>query len=264
MNAGDTGPPWRRRARPLLGTLVEVGVRTSNVAQRGLADAAFEAVFATLLEVQNCLSRFAPDSDVARFHALRRGRRLTMRLATRHVLAAAQQLRAATDAAFDISLGTAPYGWRCTGDQLHKLSDAVRLDLGGIGKGYAVDRAVQALIEQGCEAGWVNAGGDLRAFGPADLPVRLRDEAAGGVRPFASLRDGAFATSYFDPGSRSQLASASRSELAGSAANRPFRAHVSVAAPLCLWADALTKVVAISADPSHPLLTRYGARAWVH
>jgi thiamine biosynthesis lipoprotein len=41
-------------------------------------------------------------------------------------------------------------------------------------------------------------------------------------------------------------------------------AHVSVAAPLCLWADALTKIVAASGDPAHPLLARHDARAWLH
>jgi thiamine biosynthesis lipoprotein len=39
---------------------------------------------------------------------------------------------------------------------------------------------------------------------------------------------------------------------------------VSVAAPRCLWADALTKVVAISGDTAHPLLARHGAMAWQH
>jgi thiamine biosynthesis lipoprotein len=112
---------------------------------------------------------------------------------------------------------------------------------------------VQALIDQGCLAGWVNAGGDLRVFGDADLPVALRDEAQGGARPFASVRDGAFATSHFGSGSRSQASAA-----------RTVHAQVSVAAPLCLWADALTKVVAISGDAAHPLLARYGALAWLH
>ena len=243
---------WLRRARPLLGTLVEIGLRTDGDPRH----AAFDVAFAEIRDVQGCLSRFDAHSDVARFHALRGGEYLKMRKSTRDVLTAAHDLFMATDGAFDVSLGSAPDGWRCSGGRLQKLSDAVRLDLGGIGKGYAVDRAVQALIEQGVEAGWVNAGGDLRAFGDVDVPVHLRDEAAGGVWPFASLRDGAFATSHFDRASRSQIA-------ARAAAN-PVRAHVSVAAPLCLWADALTKVVAIRADTSQPLLNRYGARAWLH
>jgi thiamine biosynthesis lipoprotein len=105
-------------------------------------------------------------------------------------------------------------------------------------------------------AGWVNAGGDLRAFGDVDAPVQLRDEASGGVRTFATLRDGAFATSCFGPDSRSALAGG----------RRPARepAHVSVAAPLCLWADALTKLVALNGDAAHPLLGQYDAAAWLH
>ena len=41
------------------------------------------------------------------------------------------------------------------------------VDLGGIAKGFAVDCAVEALKDNGVEAGIVNAGGDLRTFGPA-------------------------------------------------------------------------------------------------
>ena len=244
--------PWLRRARPLLGTLLEIGVRRSGDLGQAASAAAFDAVRGA----QACLSRFEPGSDVARFHALRRGESLTMRPAMQHVLAAAQALHAATGGGFDISLGSAPEGWSCDGATLHKHSDSVRLDLGGIGKGYAVDCAVQALLAHGCDAGWVNAGGDLRAFGDAELPLQLRDEKAGGVRSFATLQGGAFATSHFDRCSRSQLASGART--------KPVHVHVSVAAPLCLWADALTKVVAISGDCSHPLLARFEASAWFH
>ena len=256
MTAASGPPRWLRRAQPLLGTLVEVGVRTDAADRVGLHRAALDAAFAAVRDVQGCLSRFETDSDVAHFHALRPGEWLTMRPATQHVLEAAQLLRDASDSAFDISLGTAPHGWHCVGDRLCRLEVAAQLDLGGIAKGHAVDCAVQALIEHGCAAGWVNAGGDLRGFGAIDVPVRLRDEATGGVRSFAALRDGAFATSRYGRGSRSQLA-------AGANAS-PACAHVSVAAPLCLWADALTKVVAISGDTSHPLLARFGASAWLH
>jgi thiamine biosynthesis lipoprotein len=152
---------------------------------------------------------------------------------------------------FDISVASGPDDWSLLGDELRKLEGDVRLDLGGIGKGHAVDIAVQALAERGVTAGWVNAGGDLRAFGAIDAPVQLRDEASGGVRTFAFVRDGAFATSFFGASSRSPLAGGAH-------------AHVSVAAPLCLWADALTKVVAIGLDASDPLLGRFGARAWLH
>lgn len=250
--------PWLRRAQPLLGTLVEIGVHDPRGNRQGSVDAAFAAV----RDTQTALSRFDARSDVSRFARLRRGERMAVRQVTREVLVAAADLHAASAGTFDVTLGSAPAGWALVGAELHKLRDETRIDLGGIGKGHAVDLAVQVLIAEGCASGWVNAGGDLRAFGDLDAPVHLRVEQTGGVRPFALLRDGAFATSHFGLGSRSQLAAG-----AGEAATAEG-AHASVAAPLCLWADALTKVVALSGDIAQPallrLLARYDARAWLH
>lgn len=235
-----------RRARPLLGTLVEVGAVDGP-------GHAHDAAFAAIAEVQSQLSRFEAASDIAWFNTARAGECRVIGPHTRAVLAAARRLGDETHDLFDITLGTAPRQWRVEGDALVKLVDGITFDLGGIGKGYAVDRAIDALAAAGCRAGWVNAGGDLRAFGDIDVPVSLRDEHGGGVRPLAQLRDGAIATSRFGKGARSTL----------SAHGAPD-AHVSVAAPLCLWADALTKLVAISGDTAHPALALHGAQAWLH
>lgn len=243
---------YLRRARPMLGTLVEVGVRGSSEDLHDLS----EVAFARILEVQQSLSRFDAGSDIACFNASDMGEQIHVRRDTARVLAAACELHAASDGAFDVSLGTARDGWRLDGDMLHKRDAAVSLDLGGIGKGYAVDAAVSALLERGCCAGWVNAGGDLRTFGDVDVPVHVRDERTGGVRPFASIRDGAFATSNFRAGARSRLTPlTSRNET---------QDHISVAAPECMWADALTKLVALQAVARADLLARYGATAWTH
>lgn len=250
MSGADCPPKcWLRRARPLLGTLVEIGVPDQAVGAEAV-QAAFDAV----LRVQACMSRFEPGSDVVRFARLPMGGELTVAAETAEVLQAAQALQQASGGLFDITQGRAPEGWHCEGRRLRKHAALAAFDLGGIAKGYAVDRAVQALQHAGCVAGWVNAGGDLRAFGPVQVPVLLRDEHLGGVRPFAELGDGALATSYFGAASRN-LAWAS---------GRAVRAHVSVAAPCCLWADALTKVVAVSGDACHSVLAVYGACAWLH
>jgi len=160
-----------------------------------------------------------------------------------------------SDGLFDVSLGSAPAGWLLRKRRLHKLHDGARLDLGGIAKGHAVDRAVRALQRAGAAAGWVNAGGDLRCFGGAAVELKLRDEQRGGVVHFGRLHDGAFATSCFADNARSRLSARAHAATAS---------HVSVAAPFCLMADALTKVVAASGDMNHPLLVRAGARAWLH
>lgn len=243
-----TGTGWIRRARPLLGTLVEVGVRADSEGSADATTAAFDAVAL----VQARMSRFDLASDVCRFHGLRRGQSISVDQHTAAVLQIAAQLREMTGSGFDITLRSAPGGWRCGDLRLHMLDDEIRLDLGGIAKGYAVDLAVQALVNHGCASGWVNAGGDLRIFGGAELPVWLRDEVNGGAREFARLTEGAFATSYLG------ISSDCRAVLP-CGETRPVHAHVSVAAPLCVWADALTKVVAISGNSAEPLLVPWGA-----
>ncbi len=56
-----------------------------------------------------------------------------------------------------------------------KTSETVTVDLGGIAKGYGIDRAVKAMQRRGISAGLVDVGGDLRAFGrrPGGGPWRI-------------------------------------------------------------------------------------------
>lgn len=229
-----------RRARPMLGTLLDVGADTD----------AFEAAFGAVLRVQRCMSRFDAGSDIARFNAMRAGESIELQAETAEVLAAASALRDATEGLFDVSTGTGPRGWTLEGRVLRKTHEGTSLDLGGIAKGYAVDRAVQALQAAGASRGWVNAGGDLRVFGDIELPVQLRDEQDGGTRPFGHLAEGAMATSHFGVDTQSRHAQGAH-------------AHVTVMAPLCLWADALTKVMA-AGEGHTALLARYQAQAWRH
>jgi len=294
-----------RRARPLLGTLVEVGVAgpagtmarpASSKAEAAetaspvdtasapdgadratvaLTMPAIDAAFAEVARLEGLLSRFDAASDIGRFNAAPAGAWLDVSDDTAAVLRCATALHEASDGAFDVSTGTAPRGWSLDGKRLAKHDAAARLDLGGIGKGYVVDRAVAVLEAQGCTAGWVNAGGDLRAFGALEVPLLLRDEDGGGVRRFGVLADGAFATSHFGPRARATLAGArafldGASEPADAASEARYDGaagqarHVSIAAPSCMLADALAKVVAVSGDAAHPLLARHGARAFVH
>lgn len=234
---------WQRRARPLLGTLVEIGVPAGHEGTAG---------FMALQAVQGRLSRFDTDSDVARFAALPVGGHVVVHADTAAVLTLAGQLHSLTDGAFDVTLGSGAMAWRLEGQRLHKLQPGVTFDLGGIGKGHAVDRAVAALQAAGIDRGWVNAGGDLRVFGPLELPVRLRHEETGGASTFVQLGDGALATSHYGTGCRCQLHGTGR------------HAHVSVAAPTCAWADALTKVAALLGDAAAGLLDDAGATAWWH
>jgi thiamine biosynthesis lipoprotein len=230
-----------RRARPLLGTLVEVGGAC------GLAT--LERAFAEIGAVQAALSRFEPGSEVARFNALGAGEAIEIGPLACSVLSAAERLARRTDGRFDVALGSGR--WMLRGRRWIKLDDGVSIDLGGIAKGHAIDRAILALQAAGCPSGWVNAGGDLRVYGELTLRLQLRDEARGGVRDFGSLHQAAFATSRFAPGGRSTLAGGD---------GRPC--HLSVRAPTALWADALTKVAALGGGAE--LLEEFGAQVWRH
>jgi thiamine biosynthesis lipoprotein len=234
----------------MLGTLVEVAV-----AAGADADGTIEAAFQAIESVEHALSAFRAESDISRFHALPAGQSLVVRPDTATVLAAAQDLHEASGGVFDVALQCAPGGWHCDGTRLFKHAQDTRIELAGIAKGHAVDRAVEALQSLDVRSGWVNAGGDLRAFGQAEVALQLRDEERGGTRLFGHLAEGAFATSHFAAASRSQ---------ALAPGGGTVHAHASVAAPRCLWADALTKVVALTGCCDAAWLDRYGAHAWLH
>jgi thiamine biosynthesis lipoprotein len=250
-----------RRARPALGTIVELGARVPEGAV-ATAKAALDDAWRVLAGVERTLSAFDAQSDVGRFNAAPSGAAFGLADDAAAVLGAAADLFRTSDGLFDVTQGTGPSDWMLAdvggATHIHKRSALVRLDLGGIGKGYAVDRAFEALAAPLLRARedaacWVNAGGDLRV-GAVDVPVFLREEEGGGAWPWLVLRDGALATSSFGPHSRARLAGASASEAR----------HVSVAAPRCMWSDALTKVVALTGRVDHPLLACHRAVAWIH
>jgi thiamine biosynthesis lipoprotein len=154
---------------------------------------------------------------------------------------------------------------------IHLLSDNrvrfahrdVTIDLGGIAKGFAVDRAVEALCRHGIAAGQVNAGGDLSAFGPRARAVDIRDPRRP-EQPMCriELDNAALASSAgrFDP-MRANAAS-------GSAVIDPVTAlpaqavlGATVCAPSCVIADALTKIVMNAGEAAAPVLEHYGASA---
>jgi FAD:protein FMN transferase len=254
-----------RRARPALGTLVELGLDPVGPPRAAGApswvETALRAGWAAIAEVEQAMSAFLPTSDVGRFNAAPSGACLEVSAATAAVLLAARALQRESDGLLDVSLGSGAEGWSLTaagrGTLLRKHAAGVRLDLGGIAKGYAVDRALEAMADSIASSGrrprcWANAGGDLRTHGVA-IRVHLRDERSGGARPWLTLRGGAVATSDFGP--------AARARLAGGAARA---SHVSVASPWCFLSDALTKVVALSGRPDHPAVAAHGATAWIH
>lgn len=240
---------------------------------------AVEAALAAVGEVERLMSFHDPQSELSRINREASSDPVAVHAWTWAVLCRALRVSAASAGLFDITtapllvraglLPGAPEVSHRQGDWRHIvllpqhrifLQRPVQLDLGGIAKGFAVDRAIHELRRRGCTAGAVNAGGDLRRFGPVAHPVHLR--RPDGLVAVAELRCGAIATS--EP----------RAEHAGRLAQplgcifdprtrRPWETGgtVMVAAPSCVIADALTKVAALAGPDCRPLLARFGARA---
>jgi thiamine biosynthesis lipoprotein len=149
---------------------------------------------------------------------------------------------------------------------LVRKTSAAWIDLGGIAKGYAVDLAISTLQRHGVTSACVNAGGDLRVFGPDAWPVAVRaPRAPSTTGRQLSLRNAALATSgnYFSAKQfREQMMV---SPLIDGRNGRAVmeRQSVSVHARSCALADALTKVVMASGDVRHHCVAAFNATAFI-
>jgi len=259
-----------RRARPLLGTLVEIAV---DALDERAALGAIDAAFAEIAAVHRCMSFHAPDSDLARIHRAPVGQAVCVDARTLTVLRCALRVAEVSRGAFDptraahaVARASLPRpvsafapdcsaSWRdieLVDEARVRLRRPLWLDLGGIAKGYAVDRASALLAELGIVQSCVNAGGDLRVAGPRAERIALRILAQSAPR-IIELADGAVASS------------AAISVLRADGTSPPSTViGASVVAPDCMTADALTKVVL--AAPVHiarAALASFGAHALV-
>ena len=120
----------------------------------------------------------------------------------------------------------------------------MELDLGGIAKGYAIDRGIEALRAAGCSSGLINAGGDLRVYGRSHT-VLLR-EARGNYVPL-TLKDQALAVTDLEiDTTRRPLEHRGYYQRAGEL--RAPRRYAAVVAASAAIADGLTKC-ALFASP---------------
>jgi thiamine biosynthesis lipoprotein len=237
--------------------------------------------------VQRLMSFHDDASDVARLNREAAKRPVRVAPWTYEVLRAARSLHDATGGAFDVTVAPRLQRWgylpaAAGADEVEDLPAdqtaielrgrfrvrfrrPLRIDLGGIAKGFAVDRAIGALQAAGASAGIVNAGGDLRVFGGAPSPIHVRDpRQPGRALPLLALENAALATSatYFARRRwRRRWVSPLVDPRRGRAVLRA--ASVSVRADTCMEADALTKVVLLLGRQSAEILRERGATAFV-
>jgi thiamine biosynthesis lipoprotein len=194
------------------------------------ANRAFDAVFAEFNRLDGLMSVWKADSDVVRLNAAAGDHPIPISKETMAAMLTARQVSEWTEGKFDITFGALSDIWKFDQDQDDTVPSQVaiaarlplidyrklvidptagtaflqkkgmRAHLGGIGKGYAVDRAVAAMKSAGLSDFSIQAGGDLYVAGHrGDRPWRLgiADPRApdGNIFARVELTDSTFSTS---------------------------------------------------------------------
>ncbi len=244
------------RLRIGLGTFIAVQAqaRSAAIAERGIA-AAFDAIAL----VESRMHPWRAGSDLAALRACAPGAAVALHDWTWEVLTLCARLHQLSKGCFDPCLESAP--GRMSDLDLTEpgrvvVRAGVHVDLGGIAKGFAVDKAIEALVAAGCEGSLVNAGGDLAVFGP-DSHEFFCPRPDGAVTR-VTLRDAALASSE---AAGAALPPEHRGYYHGADRRMRVAGMVSVVACSAAVADGLTKCL-LSGDfaSHHDLLRACGAR----
>jgi len=212
----------------IMGTVFEIAAYNQSSEH---ASNAIERAFQQIVRLDDLMSNYKPDSTLsnlnrsAHFHAEKVPSDLY------RVIDQAVQFSRLSDGKFDISIAPLVNLWKaalrgegtpsraqqeevrsCVGyekielippDQISFRSSCLQLDFGAIGKGYAVDRAVEVLHSLGIRNALINAGGST-IFAMGSPPgqnawlVHLRDPS-NKVDPQVMLKDASVSTSEQTP-----------------------------------------------------------------
>jgi len=213
--------------RMTMGTVARIMVVAENQQQ---AHRAINAAFDEIFHTEELMSDYDPNSQLSKVNRLAFEQPVLVDAELFEVLTAAMLYSSLSDGAFDITIGPVVQLWRKAkednaapaADALQKAKERVGykklilnaenttvrfakegmlLDLGGIAKGYAIDKAIEILQDAGVKGAMVDVGGDLRCFGtPANGKkhwlIGLQDPAEdGNILLTLNMDDRAVATS---------------------------------------------------------------------
>lgn len=218
--------------RFVMGTVARVVAVSDN---EGLNAAAIEMAFGELERVEGLMSDYDEDSEIGRLNRYGHERGVEVSEDVFEVLEQAVEFGELSGGAFDVTVGPVVDLWReaedanelPSADEIEEARAKVgyeklvldeersearfkvkgmRVDAGGIAKGYGIDKAIEALKRSGCVGGMVDVGGDISVFGK---PGRGREEWVIGLQDpgdgdrveegklvlVLKMREGAIATS---------------------------------------------------------------------
>jgi thiamine biosynthesis lipoprotein len=187
---------WYREGRDLMGTRVEVELWSED---EDRARRAIAGVMAAMEDVNARMNPWDESSELALVNREAHRRPVPVSAELFGVIDRALYYSRLSEGAFDISFASVGqyYDYRASeapGEEqlaatrgnigytaikldpekqtIYFENNGLQIDLGGIAKGYAVDRGIDILVEEGIEGGVVSAGGDSRILG--DLGDRPR------------------------------------------------------------------------------------------
>jgi len=193
----------------IFGTQARISIFHNNVSE---AFSAISAAFQELHRIDTLMSIFRKDSEISRLNEL--GFLRNMNEEVLYVIKKANYYSALSNGAFDISIqpliesleSSAPLNSEIDYRRIEisgrsvRLENGMKITLGGIGIGYAIDRACETLQHRKIEHALVNIGGDIKAIGGKDKNLAWKvgiknPENKGEFIQIIELKDAALATS---------------------------------------------------------------------
>jgi FAD:protein FMN transferase len=197
---------WVKREEAIMGTRIYVELWHPDSSK---AQAATEAVIAEMRHVDALMSHYKPESQLSKINAHAADYPVVVDQELYDLIKKSLEFSRLTDGAFDITYASVGYlynykthikpseaaiksalpgvDWHhlLIDDSKHSVKFArkgMRIDLGGIAKGYAVDRSIDIVKSFGVEHALVTAGGDSRIIGdrfgrPWIVGIRDPDDA---------------------------------------------------------------------------------------
>ena len=257
-----------RRPQAVMGTACTLAA-VVDPAKEASAERALDEAETALRSVEAKMSAWLSDSEISRLNASAAGQEVPLSPETLDVLQTAKRAATQTQGAFDVTCRPLIELWRAAGQQgrlptesecnaaraashwkLIELTDtgcvkragAARVDLGGIAKGYAIDRAIRVLEQAGVDGALVDVGGDVACFGRQasgrDWSVDVKNPFGPGSLAQLHLSGGAVATSG-TYARYHEIAGKRYSQIIDPRTGRPAEAaeSVTVAAPSAMVAD---------------------------
>lgn len=174
------------RTKVLMGTFATISLESQDKEH-------FQAAFDTLRDVENALSSYKSDSPI---YILNEKKRATLLPYTYEALSLSKNYYQKTNGYFNIAIGSVTKGLYKFGedeslpseealqqsdtsleslvfDEMQaEISNKTKIDLGGMGKGFGVDKALAFLKSQGVTRSRVALSGDIRCLGVCTIDIQ--------------------------------------------------------------------------------------------